>query len=178
MFDVDGRTRCPPVYARETMDMRSAIGTWVGLVLGGAAAGALVVLATVGTDDLALAIGALTLPIAFGLGFSAWRSLLGVWVVANLGRAALRAGGQEDRFRDEAVQAFGALRAKGLGALPFSWVFVPVAILVGLVGAVLLALVDDLARPLGPAVLAGVCVAYGILLRRLARSGRLPLPME
>jgi hypothetical protein len=175
---VDGRACCPPVYAPDAMDMRSAIGTWVGLVLGGAAAGALTVLTTVGTDDVALAIGALTLPIAFGLGFAAWRSLLGVWVVANLGRAALRSRGQEDRFRDEMVQSFGSLRANGLGALPFSWVFVPVAILVGLVGAVLLALVDGLAQPVGPAVLAGVCVAYGIILQRLARSGRLPLPAE
>ena len=158
--------------------IRSTIGTFVALVLGGAAVGALVVAGTVGTDDVALAVGALTLPVAFGLGFAAWRWLLTVWLVAHLGRAALRSRGAEDRFRDEMVQSFGALRAKGIGALPFSWVFVPVAILVGLAGGIVIALIDGLARPMGPTLLAGVATAYGLLLRRLARIGRLPLPAE
>jgi len=89
------------------------------------------------------------------------------------GRAARRIG-SATRW----CNPFGALRAKGIGALPFSWVFVPVAILVGLAGGIVIALIDGLARPMGPTLLAGVATAYGLLLRRLARIGRLPLPAE
>ncbi len=158
--------------------IRSTIGTLVALVLGGGAVGALVIVATVGADDVPLVVGALTLPGAFGLGFAAWRSLLTIWLFAHLGRAALRSRGEEDRFRDEVVRSFSALRKDGMTSLPFSWVFVPVAVVVGLLGAILIALIDGLARPTGPALLAGVATAYGILLRQLARSGRLPLPAE
>jgi hypothetical protein len=168
----------PMTAPDDDASLRSTIGIFVALVVGGAAAGAAIVLVTVGTDDVALAIGALTLPLAFGLGFAAWRSLVGVWLVAHLGRAALHSRGAEDRFRDEVMESFAAIRRDGIASSPFSWVFVPIAILVGSIGAIVIALIDGLDRPMGPAFLAGVTTAYGLLLRRLARSGRLPLPAE
>jgi hypothetical protein len=153
-------------------------GTFAMLVLGGAATGAAVVAATTGTDDVALAVGALTLPMVLGFGFAAWRGLLGAWLAAKLGRAMLRSRGDEQRFRDEVRGSFGEIRDAGLGALPFSWVFVPVGVVVGLVGGVILALLGGLDRPAGPALLVAAATGYGILLRRLARAGRLPLPDE
>jgi hypothetical protein len=156
----------------------SVVGTFLALVLGGAAVGALVVLVTLGTDDVALAVGALTLPMVLGLGFATWRSMLGAWLAAKLGRAMLRSRGDEERFRDEVRGSFGEIRDAGLGALPFSWVFVPIGVVVGLVAGVILALLGGIDRPAGPALLAAAATGYGILLRRLARAGRLPLPNE
>lgn len=153
-------------------------GTLAVLVLGGAAIGTAVVAITIGADVGALAVGALTLPLVLGLGFTAWRSLLGAWLAAKLGRAMLRSRGDDERFREEMRSSFGEIRDAGLGALPFTWVFVPVGVLVGLVGAAILALLGGLDRITGPIVLAAMASGYGILLRRLARAGRLPLPSE
>ncbi len=179
---MDGRGRCPPVYAPVTMDgirdAGSAIGTFVALVVGGAAIGAVIVLITVGSGDVALAVGGLTLPVAFGLGFAAWRSLVAAWLFTHLGRAALRSGGTEDGFRQGMVRSLGALRNDGVPSLPFGWVFVPIAILVGIVGAIVIGLIDGFEQPMGPALLAGAATAYGFVLRRLARSGRLLIPGE
>ena len=157
---------------------RPTAGTFAALVLGGAAAGAAVVAATVGTDDVALAVGALTLPIVLGIGYAAWRSLLGAWLAAKLGRAMLRSRGDEAQFRVEVRGSFGEIRDAGVGALPFTWVFVPVGVLVGLGGGVIVALLGGLDRPAGPILLAAAATGYGILLRRLARAARLPLPSE
>ena len=156
--------------------VRSVAGTFATLVLGGAAVGAAVVAVTIGTDDVAPVVGALTLPLVLGLGFAGWRSLLGAWLAAKLGRAMLRSRGDEVRFREEVRGSFGEVRDAGLGALPFTWVFVPVGVVVGLVAGLILALIGGLDRPAGPALLAAAATGYGILLRRLARAGRLPLP--
>lgn len=159
-------------------DARSAIGMFVALALGGAAVGAVIVLTTVGTDDVALVIGGLTLPVAFGLAFAAWRSLIVAWLMTHLGRAALRSRGQKDEFGQELMRSLGALRSDGAPRLPFGWVFVPIAIVVGIVGAILVGVIDGFAQPIGPALLAGAATAYGFLLRRLASSGRLLMPGE
>ncbi len=159
-------------------DARTAIGTVLALVLGGAAIGALIVLVSVGTDDVALAIGGLTLPVAFGLGFAAWRSLMVGWFITHLGRAALRSRGREDGFRQEMMRSLVDLRGDGTPRLPFGWVFVPIAIAVGIVGGLLVGLIGGFERPIGPALLAGAAAAYGFILRRLASRGRLLLPGE
>lgn len=168
----------PTVPPHDVRSVLGVVGVLAGLVLGGAAVGALLVAVTIGTDDVALVVGALTLPMVLGLGFATWRGLLGAWLAAKLGRAMLRSLGDEERFREEVRRSFGAAGQAGPGALPFSWVFVPVGILVGLAGAVVLALIGGLERPAGPALLAAAATGYGILLRRLARAGRLPLPDE
>lgn len=161
-----------------TADWRATIGTLAVLVIGCAAVGAVLVAVTIGTDDVALAVGALMLPLVLGLGYAAWRSLLGAWLAAKLGGALLRSRGDEERFRDELRGSFSAIRDAGLGALPFTWVFVVVGIGVALGGGIVLALLAGLDRPAGPVLLAAAATGYGILLRRLARAGRLPLPAE
>jgi hypothetical protein len=159
-------------------DVRSTVVVLAGLVLGGAAVGALIVALTIGANDVALVVGALTLPMVLGLGYAAWRSLLGAWLAAKLGGALLRSRGDEARFRDEVRTSFAAIRDAGLGALPFTWVFVVVGIVVAFAGGIVLALLGGLDRPAGPILLATSATGFGILLRRLARAGRLPLPAE
>jgi len=66
----------------------------------------------------------------------------------------------------------------GQAGLPGTWVFLPVALLTGLAAATLMAILAD-----GDGLVAGglilvAALAYGIILRRLARHGRLPIPED
>lgn len=154
------------------------VGTLLGIVGGGALAGAAVAVVTAPGSGVAVAIGAFTLPLAFGLGLSAWRGLLGAWLMTILGRSLLRSRGDEERFREETRRSFGGIRDAGPGGLPFTWVFVPVAAVVGLTAGLALFLVERGTTTLASVSLPVAATAYGFVLRRLARDGRMPLPDE
>lgn len=138
---------------------------------------AIAVVAAPGSEAALVVCGA-TFPLAYLLCFGAWRSLLGVWLSAIIGQSLIRSSGDEQRFRDEAVRAFTSIREAGLGRLPFTWVFIPVSAAVGLAAAALLVLLSSGRDALAALLLALGATAFGILLRRLARAGRLPLPDE
>ena len=140
-------------------------GLAVAVFVGGGAVGALVV-------------GFFALPLAFGLGMTAWRSILGAWLVAHLARSAVRSRGDEARFREELKGTLAGLRRDGPASLPGTWVFVPIAGAVGLVGALAMALLAEGGRLVAAALILAGCLAVGILMRRLARQGRLPIPEE
>ena len=153
---------------------------WVAygaIPLAGIVIGILVVLATATASEGTLLIGGLTLPLGFGLALAAWRSLLGVWLAAILGRSALRSRGSEARFRDETVRAFSSIREAGLERLPFTWVFIPVGVLVGMTAALAMGLVGG-GGMLPAVLLLAAASVQGVGLHRLARTGRLPLPAE
>lgn len=153
-------------------------GTLLAIVGGGALAGAAVAFVTAPRSSVAIAVGAVALPLAFGLGLSAWRGLLGAWLMTILGRSMLRSRGDEDRFREETKRAFGGIREAGPGGLPFTWVFVPVATLVGIVAGLVLFLIERGTTALASVALPMAATAYGAVLRHLAREGRMPLPDE
>jgi hypothetical protein len=167
-----GTPRQPPTGVMAILVMLLAI------VGGGGLAGAAVALVTAPGSSVALAVCAFTLPLAFGLGLSAWRALLGAWLMAILGRSLLRSGGDEDRFRDETKRSFSSIRDAGPGGLPFTWVFVPVAAVVGLVAGLALFLIERGTTTLASVALPVAATIYGFVLRRLAREGRMPLPDE
>jgi hypothetical protein len=151
---------------------------YVAIPLAGAAAGALLAAVSSPGSGAALGIGALTMPLGFFVGLGAWRSLLGVWLAAKLGRSMLRSRGSEERFRAETIRELRSIREAGPASLPFTWVFVPACAAVGAASALLLLVVTGAGASWTAALLLAVAVVFGILLRRLARSGRFPLPDE
>ncbi len=167
-----GSPRQPPT------GVMAILGMLLWIVGGGAAAGAAVALVAAPGSSVALAVCAFPLPLAFGLGLSAWRALLGAWLMAILGRSLLRSRGDEDRFRDETKRSFSSIRDAGPGGLPFTWAFVPVASVVGLVAGLALFLIERGTTTLASVALPVASTAYGVVLRRLARDGRMPLPDE
>jgi hypothetical protein len=153
-------------------------GMLLAIVASGALAGAALALVTAPGSSVAIAVCAFTLPLAFGLGLSAWRGLLGAWLMTILGRSMLRSRGDEDRFREETKRSFATIRDAGPGGLPFTWVFVPVAAVVGLTAGLALFLIERGTTTLASVALPVAATAYGFVLRRLARQGRMPLPDE
>jgi hypothetical protein len=168
----EDRTR---TTAAEVVGMVALLAAFL---FGGMAFGLAVAVVVAGGSEGALFVGFLALPLAFGLGMTAWRSILGAWLMAKLASSAVRSRGNEDRFREEVKGAFAGIRAAGPAALPGTWVFVPAAAAVGVVAGFLMLLVADGSRVIAAALLFLGCLAVGIALRRLARAGRLPLPEE
>ncbi len=168
----------PEPAPHETRPPLPAAATFVAIPLVGAAAGlALAIIAAPGSE-VAAVVAAVTLPLAYGLTLATWRAMLGVWLTALLGRSALRSRGSEERFRDETIRSFAAIRAAGPGSVPFTWIFVPVNFATGFVAGFVLIVLSGGTRG-GAAVLLLLAVTgQGILLRRMARAGRLPLPDE
>ena len=154
------------------------VGTLLAIVGGGALAGAALALVTAPDSSVALAVCAVTLPLAFGLGLAAWRGLLGAWFMAILGRSMLRSRGDEERFREETKRSFASIRDAGPGGLPFTWIFVPVAAVVGATGGLAVFLIERGMTTLTSVSLPVAATAFGFVLRRLASSGRMPLPDE
>jgi hypothetical protein len=151
---------------------------WAGFLFGGMAFGLAVALVVGGGSEGALFVGFMALPLAFGLGMVAWRAIVGAWFVAKLTTSAVRSRGREDRFRAEVQATLDEIGKGGPAGLPGTWVFVPVAVIVGVVAALLMLIVADGSRVGAAALLFAGSVGVGLALRRLARAGRLPLPEE
>jgi hypothetical protein len=152
--------------------------TFVAIPLVGVAAGLLLAIVAAPGSEAAAVVAAITLPLAYGLSLMAWRAMLGVWLAALLGRSALRSRGDEQRFRDETIRSFAAIRAAGLGSLPFTWIFVPVGLATGFVAGSALIILSGGTQGSVAALLLLAATGQGIVLRRMARAGRLPLPDE
>lgn len=148
----------------------------VGLVVGGIGVGLAIAVTAGGGTDGAIFVGVFTLPLALGAGFTAWRAILGAWLIGGLGRSLLRSRGDGERFRDETRRSFAAIREAGIAALPGTWVFVLAAFAVGLVAAFGMGIAAAENGLVAGLLLLVATIAYGVLLRRLARAGRLLFP--
>jgi len=148
------------------------------LLFGGMAVGLAIALTAGGGSVGAILVGFLALPLAFGLSMSAWRALLGAWLLAGLARSAARSRGDEGRFREEVVRSLQAIRDRGPAGLPGTWVFVPVTLIVGAGSGLLMAVAAERDGLTAGALILVACAGLGVLLRRLARQGRLPIPEE
>jgi hypothetical protein len=144
------------------------------LLFGGMAVGLAIALGPGGGSIGAIVVGFFALPLCFGLGMTAWRGAAGAWMVGTLVRAMIRSRGDEATFRDETV---GRLRRAG-GVLPGTWVFLPTALVVGLGSGIAMFVASAGDRLLAGGALFLGCVACGLILRRLARRGLLPMPEE
>lgn len=95
-------------------------------------------------------------------------------MVGGLARALIRSRGDEAAFRDETVA-----HLPNAGRVPpGTWVFVPIALAVGTLAGLGMAIAADGDRLLAGASAFAASFVYGVLLRRLARRGLLPLPEE
>ena len=156
----------------------ATIGLLAAFVFGGMAVGLAIARTAGGGSAGAMAVGFVALPLTFGLAMSAWKAVLMAWLTAGLARSLLRSGGDERRFREEAKRSLHAVREGGRAVLPGTWVFLPVAMLTGLAAAALMAILADGNGLVAGALVLVAATAYGIILRRLARHGRLPIPED
>ena len=158
-----------------------ALGTaalWAGFLFGGMAFRLAVAVFVGGASEGAMFVGFMALPLAFGLGMIAWRAIVGAWFMAKLTTSAVKSRGRKDQFREEVESMLVDIGKAGPTRLPGTWVFVPVAAVVGVVAALLMLVVAEGSRAGAAALLFAGCVGVGLALRRLARAGRLPLPEE
>jgi len=109
------------------------------LLFGGMAVGFAIALGPGGGSVGAIVVGFFALPLCLGFGLSAWRAVVGAWLVGGLFRALVRSRGDEGRFREDAA---GSLRRLG-GVLPGTWVFLPTAVVIGGVAALAMWLTAD-----------------------------------
>ena len=158
--------------------VRTAVGLFAllaALLFGGMAVG-LAIATTLGGGSVgAILVGFVYLPICLGVGMTAWRGIVLAWLASGLVRAAARSGGDEERLRDATREHHVGIRE---GGLPGTWVFVPIASAVSLVAALAMLLLSDGNRLGSAAATLVVGIAYGVLLRRLATGGWLPVPEE
>ncbi|HVR42942.1 MAG TPA: hypothetical protein VMS56_05795 [Thermoanaerobaculia bacterium] len=129
---------------------------------------------------LADLIGFLTFPLCLGIGMTLWYQIAFAVVWTRLLRALVRAargtGDRERAFREAVV---AELRDLPREAPPGTWVFVPVSLGISLVAGALVGLAPAAESFIMPVILFGTYgLAYGVLLRWLAVTGRLPIPED
>ena len=150
-----------------------AIGVWAGLILGGIGAGSGLAWLVAPGSDFALFVGLATLPVLFGLSLKAWMAAASAVVTKRFfGAAIATLLGRKD-FATAVQDSVRDLE----GRMPGTGVFLPFGLAGGLVAGALTALADT-SIGLG-ACLGGwlaLAVGYALLMRWLARTGRLPMP--
>ncbi len=151
-------------------------GLFASLLFGGMAFGLAVALAVGGGSVGAIAVGFLALPVALGVSLQTWRTVLLGWLLARLGMSAMRSGGDGTRFRSEVRSSLAGDGDRR--ALPGSWVFVPVYAATGAVAAIVMTLTAERNAGLAGLLLLAGSVVEGLILRRLAQRGLLPVPAE
>jgi hypothetical protein len=152
------------------------LAAWGGNVVGGAALGWAVNTALASGSDWALAIGVLALPLIFGFGMKMWYAALAGAVTKRLAGAFLRALWHRSDIREEARAQLSGLRE---GGMPGTNAFLAVGLVVGPLAGLLTAIGPTTAGALTVILVwAAIGVAYGVFLRWLARTGRLPPPDE
>jgi hypothetical protein len=151
---------------------------YLALVLGGAALGVAVAVVVAGGSEGSIFVGFIVPPLAFGAAMLAWRAVLGAWLASHVVRSAFRSRGDDARFRADAAGRLERIRAAGPAGLPGAWVFVPISAAVGLAGGLAMVVAASENGLAAGFLLAMATIGQGLLLRRLARAGRLPLPDE
>jgi len=158
--------------------MRSAfseIVLFLALFGGGGASGYFAAGALAPGSELAAFVGLVMLPVGFALGISAWQGLVVLIVVPRFLWGLIRNRRERDlrRAAEASLKQFRNTRPPG------AWVFVPVCFGVAAAAGLLMALSPAAqAKIVTVAACAFLGLVYGAILWRLARSGRLPMPVE
>ncbi len=90
--------------------------------------------------------------------------------------SAIRSGGDDTRFRSEVRSSLGGDGDRR--ALPGGWVFVPVCAAIGAVAAIVMTLTGAGNPGVAGLLLLAGSIVEGLILRRLAQRGLLPVPAE
>lgn len=146
-----------------------------GLLFGGMAYGVALAWLLAPGSGLARVIGLLMLPLSLGAGIAMWYAVAFATVWKLLSRVLLQSarGGDLERDLTERITALAGR------PIPGTYVFVPVALAVSFACGLIVALTPaalDFAVVLGAFTANGL--VFGLLLRHLARAGRLPVPGE
>lgn len=149
------------------------------LLFGGMAVGRWTAAILAHDHALAVFIGSFMLPLSLGIGMTMWYSIAHTVILSRLTKAVWthwRAGRSDAQFRDSVKESLQGLR---VDAPPGTFVFVPVSLVVCFIAGVLIAFAPAVSsRWLAIGICTGMGLAYGLLLWRLARSGKLPIPEE
>ena len=120
-------------------------------------------------------IGVLMLPVCLAVGMSSWYSAASAQVWTRLTHAMFNAFEGQD-FKDAVEESMQRLPLEG-NALPGTFVFIPVSLVVSLIAGTLIGLTATSAGLVpAVAVMAAIGLGYGVLLRVLARHCLLPIP--
>lgn len=149
---------------------------WIAVLLfGGMAVGVLLAWLLAPDSGLARFVGLLILPLSLGAGIALWYAVAfaTVWRLLS---AALMQSARGGDLESDLKARLQHLRGR---PIPGTHVFVPACLLISLAGGGLVGLAPS-ARGfwLALVVFAAAGLGYGLLLRHLARAGRLPVPGE
>ena len=148
------------------------ITTWGGLLFGGGAVGWLLADTLVPASDWARVIGCMALPLSFGVALKSWYGVVSATMISRLLNAVFKAFRGKD-FKQSVMENMEEFR----GRMPGTYVFVPVCLFISAIAGFLMALSPTafgVLEVFGAMSLVGL--AFGLLLRWLALTGRLPLP--
>ncbi len=155
------------------------VGLWLLLgilLLGGMGVGVILAKVLAPGSAFAQLVGLVMLPLCLAIGMSSWYAAASTHVWNGLAEAMFQAFSGKD-FDQAVDDSMRALPFEG-EALPGTYVFLPVSLVISLIGGALVGLTSASIGFLPAlAVMAAVGLGYGVLLRALARSGYLPLPV-
>jgi len=149
--------------------------TIVALFLGGGAVGG----ATgwwLGGVDWAAALGAFALPVGFGLSMVAWYGVGIVWMILVLARVFLSRGAARQAMLTRPAGEVLNPSGDPSWTIPGTWLFAPLCGGVAAVAGLLIGLGPRTSLPGSVVVMALLGVAYGLVMRRAARTGYLVPP--
>ena len=154
------------------------VGLWLLLgilLLGGMGVGVILAKVLAPGSAFAQLVGLVMLPLCLAIGMSSWYAAASTHVWNGLAEAMFQAFSGKD-FDQAVDDSMRALPFEG-EALPGTYVFLPVSLVISLIGGALVGLTTTSIGFLPAlAVMAAVGLGYGVLLRVLARSCYLPIP--
>ncbi len=154
------------------------VGLWLLLgilLLGGMGVGVILAKVLAPGSAFAQLVGLVMLPLCLAIGMSSWYAAASTHVWNGLAEAMFQAFSGKD-FDQAVDDSMRALPFEG-EALPGTYVFLPVSLVISLIGGGLVGLTSASIGFLPAlAVMAAVGLGYGVLLRVLARSCYLPIP--
>lgn len=154
------------------------VGLWLLLgilLLGGMGVGVILAKVLAPGSAFAQLVGLFMLPLCLAIGMSSWYAAASTHVWNGLAEAMFQAFSGKD-FDQAVDDSMRALPFEG-EALPGTYVFLPVSLVISLIGGALVGLTSASIGFLPAlAVMAAVGLGYGVLLRVLARSCYLPIP--
>ncbi len=154
------------------------VGLWLLLailLLGGMGVGVILAKVLAPGSAFAQLVGLVMLPLCLAIGMSSWYAAASTHVWNGLAEAMFQAFSGKD-FDQAVDDSMRALPFEG-EALPGTYVFLPVSLVISLIGGGLVGLTSTSIGFLPAlAVMAAVGLGYGVLLRALARSCYLPIP--
>ena len=154
------------------------VGLWLLLgilLLGGMGVGVILAKVLAPGSAFAQLVGLFMLPLCLAIGMSSWYAAASTHVWNGLAEAMFQAFSGKD-FDQAVDDSMRDLPFEG-EALPGTYVFLPVSLVISLIGGALVGLTSASIGFLPAlAVMAAVGLGYGVLLRVLARSCYLPIP--